>query len=84
MLRLEEGALVGSWEMRAELADRIAGIEVVASSGAALVLPSAAAVLGLQLRGRVRGLALAGVTGIQSVARTYAYEPDTVSILVRF
>ena len=45
-------------------------------------------VLGFQYRGRVRSghalLAPAGITGIQAQARTYSYEPDTGSVLIRF
>jgi len=61
---------------------------VEADGGASLVLPSTSVVLGFQFRGRVRAgndyLALAGVTGIQATAKTYAYEPRTGSLLVRF
>ncbi len=71
------------------LRNRVASIDVIeAAGGDTLVLPSTAAVLGFQFRGRVREgdspLALAGITGIQSSARTYTYEPDTGSLLVRF
>ena len=64
-------------------------IEVVeANGGATLVLPSTAVVLGFQFRGRVRAgdetLALAGVTGLQPSAKTYTYEANTGSLLVRF
>jgi AraC-like DNA-binding protein len=67
----------------------VAAIEVIAHQGAELrVLPSTSAVLGFQLRGRVRAgealLATAGITGIQTTARTYSYEPSTTSVLVRF
>lgn len=52
------------------------------------MLPSTSAVLGIQLRGRVRAgdtlLTPAGITGIQSTARTYSYERGTGSLLVRF
>jgi AraC-like DNA-binding protein len=61
---------------------------VVASRGEVAVPPSPGAVLGVQLRGRVRGadglLDPAGVTGIQQRLRRYGYVGDTVSILVRF
>ena len=70
------------------LASRVAGIEVVTSRGQQLVLPSTSAVLGVQLRGRVRAgaalLSTAGVTGIQDSAREYVYVGATDSILVRF
>lgn len=71
------------------LRDRVVSIELVeADGGETLVLPSTSAVLGIQLSGRVRAgdtlLARAGVTGIQSKARTYSYEPGTGSFLVRF
>jgi AraC-like DNA-binding protein len=67
----------------------VASIDVVeADGGASLVLPSTGAVLGFQFRGRVRAghdyLALAGVTGVQAAAKTYTYEPQTGSLLVRF
>jgi methylphosphotriester-DNA--protein-cysteine methyltransferase len=71
------------------LRNRIASIEIVeADGGDTIVLPSTSAVLGIQFRGRVRAgdtlLARAGVTGIQSTARTYSYERGTGSLLVRF
>ncbi len=74
---------------RAALRDRVSAIDVVDSAGGALtVLPRASAVLGFQVRCRVRAgdalLSTAGVTGIQSTARTYSYEAPTTSILVRF
>lgn len=66
----------------------VASIDIIEGGGDALVLPSTGAVLGFQYRGRVRAgstlLAPAGVTGIQSQARTYAYEPGTASLLIRF
>ena len=70
------------------LASRVAAIDLVASRGEQLVLPSTSVVLGVQLRGRVRAgdalLSTAGVTGIQDRARRYVYVGDTASILVRF
>lgn len=71
------------------LRDRVAAIDVIEHGAAEqTVLPSTAAVLGLQLRGRVRAgdelLSIAGVTGIQQVARRYAYVGDAASVLVRF
>lgn len=74
---------------RAALRDRVAAIDVVDSAGGAqTVVPSAGAVLGFQVQGRVRAgdalLSTAGVTGIQPTARTYSYETPTTSILVRF
>jgi AraC-like DNA-binding protein len=74
---------------RAEIRDRVASIVVVDNDGGdATVLPSGAAVLGFQLRGRVRAgdalLSVAGVTGIQRCARRYGYVGATRSVLVRF
>lgn len=73
------------------LRDRVASIDVVADEvnrPPAPVLPSPAVVLGVQWRGRLRGidglLAQAGVTGIQDRARTYEPLGPTTSILVRF
>ena len=71
------------------LRDRVASIDIVeVDGGDTIVLPSTNAVLGIQFRGRVRAgdtlLARAGVTGIQSTARTYSYERGTGSLLVRF
>lgn len=71
------------------LRDRVASITLVENDGGELtVLPSTGAVLGFQLRGRVRAgeglLSTAGVTGIQSRARRYGYVGSTASILVRF
>ncbi len=71
------------------LRNRVASIEIVeVDGGNTIVLPSTSAVLGIQFRGRVRAgdtlLARAGVTGIQSTARTYSYELGTGSLLVRF
>lgn len=71
------------------LRHRVREIVVLESSeGETSVLPSTAAVLGFQYRGRVRAgdelLSTAGVTGLQSAARRYRYEPDTATILVRF
>lgn len=73
----------------AALRSRVASIDVIeVGGGDAVVLPSTSAVLGFQYRGRVRAgealLAPAGITGIQSVPRTYVYEPGTGSVLVRF
>ena len=64
-------------------------IDVVETDGGAtVVLPSTHVVLGFQFRGRVHAgdhtLALAGVTGIQPTAKTYSYEANTGSLLVRF
>lgn len=75
--------------LHAALRSRVVSIDVVeADGGAAVVLPSTSVVLGIQFRGRVSAgegyLALAGVTGIQSTAKTYSYEPRTGSLLVRF
>lgn len=74
---------------RADLRDRVASIVVADNEGGeATVLPSGAAVLGVQLHGRVRAgedlLSIAGVTGIQKSARRYAYLGPTRTILVRF
>ncbi len=71
------------------LAKRVAAIDVVeVRGGSALVLPSPAAVLGIQFRGRVRSgdtlLTRAGITGVQTTARTYDYDEDTASVFVRF
>lgn len=74
---------------RPALRSRVVSIDVVeADGGAAVVLPTTSVVLGFQFRGRVRAgdeyLALSGVTGIQTNAKTYSYEPKTGSLLVRF
>jgi AraC-like DNA-binding protein len=71
------------------LRDRVASISVFDSDGGENhVLPSAGAVLGLQMRGEVhagdRRLSPIGVTGIQRTLRTYRYAPVTRSVLVRF
>ncbi len=71
------------------LRKQVLSIDVLESDGgASVVLPSTSVVLGFQFRGRVRAsdgdLALSGVTGIQETAKTYAYEPKTGSLLVRF
>jgi AraC-like DNA-binding protein len=70
------------------LRDRIASIDVVEAGEDAFVLPSTSVVLGMQSRGRVRAedayLSRAGVTGVQSKARRYSYQPNTRSVLVRF
>jgi AraC-like DNA-binding protein len=71
------------------LRDRIASIELVHNQGGGLtVLPTAGAVLGFQVRGRVRAgehlLATAGITGILGSAREYEYAEQTISLLVRF
>ena len=64
---------------------RVASIDVIESAGgAALVLPAPAAVLGIQLEGRVQSLSRAGVTGIPETAKTYSYLGVTRSVLVRF
>jgi hypothetical protein len=70
------------------LRNRVVGIDVVETDGgASLVLPSTSVVLGVQFRGRVRTsdgyLALAGVTGIQRTVKTYSYDAQTGSLLVR-
>ncbi len=67
----------------------ILGIERIDSPGEPiLVMPGTAAVMGFQTRGRIEGaqglLAVAGVTGVQTQARTYTYLGPTTSILVRF
>ena len=71
------------------LRTRVKEIRALESSvGSTTVMPGAAAVLGVQFRGRVRGpeglLALAGVTGLQHGPRRYEYEPHTASVLVTF
>jgi AraC-like DNA-binding protein len=71
------------------LRDRVLSIECLQSQGhAARVLPSAGAVLGLQVVGRVVGpdgpLSAFGVTGIPEATREYAYEGPTETFLVRF
>jgi len=74
-----------AWHLRA----RVRSISIVESvGGEATVLPSESAVVGFQFRGRVKAraglLSLAGVTGLQSQARTYAYQGSTASVLVHF
>jgi AraC-like DNA-binding protein len=71
------------------LRTRVKEIRVLESAGGTTtVLPAAAAVLGIQYRGRVRApdglLSLAGVTGLQHAARRYEYEAPTASVLVMF
>src|SRR5690606_26553413 len=71
------------------LRDRVTSIDIIDHQGGdVLVLPSTGAVLGLQIRGRVRAreglLSPVGVTGIQGSARRYDYVGPTVSVLVRF
>ena len=71
------------------LRDRVLSIECVRSDGhAARVLPSAGAVLGLQVTGRIVGpdgpLSAFGVTGVPKAVREYAYEGQTETFLVRF
>jgi AraC-like DNA-binding protein len=71
------------------LRQQVTSIDVLeVDGGQSVVLPSTSAVLGFQYRGRVTAgsslLATAGVTGLQSAARTYCYAPGTGSILVRF
>ncbi|HVZ32250.1 MAG TPA: hypothetical protein VG963_07490, partial [Polyangiaceae bacterium] len=71
------------------LRSRVVAIDIVDDPGGQrLVLPSTGAVLGFQLRGRVRAgeelLSVAGITGLQSGARTYSYQDATSSVLVRF
>lgn len=78
-----------SFQPRRGLEDRVLSIDVVESDGGDIsVLPGTGAVLGFQLRGRVRAehglLATAGITGVQSSARRYQYLGETASILVRF
>lgn len=72
-----------------QLRDRVVSIERVVSSGhTSRVLPSAGAVLGLQISGRVLSpdgpLSALGVTGIPDVARRYSYDGPTETFLVRF
>lgn len=71
------------------LRGRVDAIDVVDVTECTIdVLPRAGAVLGIQLAGRVRSgdthLSMAGVTGIQTTRRAYAYIGRTNSILVRF
>src|SRR6478735_2903776 len=71
------------------LRSRVISIDVLETDGGtSIVLPSTSIVLRFQFRGRVRAgedhLALAGVAGIQSTAKTYSYEANTGSLLVRF
>lgn len=78
-----------SFSPRVEVRDRVASIVVVDNDGGEqTVLPSGAAVLGFQIRGRVRAgdalLSVAGVTGIQRCARRYDYVGATRSVLIRF
>jgi AraC-like DNA-binding protein len=73
----------------AELRDRVASISIVAGDAEHVVVPAGSAVvLGLQFRGRIRAgdalLSTAGVTGIQSAARSYQYLEGAASVLVRF
>ena len=82
-------ALVHRFTPSATLRSRVASIDIIeVGGGDSVVLPSTNAVLGFQYRGRVRSgnalLAPAGITGIQAQARTYSYEPDTGSVLIRF
>jgi AraC-like DNA-binding protein len=71
------------------LRDRIASIsfshEIDSSH---TVIPGTQAVLGFQLRGRIRNgedlLSRAGVTGLLPTARSYQYVGETLSVLVRF
>lgn len=78
-----------SFVPRFTLRDRVLSIERVESQGhAARVLPSAGAVLGLQVAGRIVGpdgpLSALGVTGIPEAVREYAYDGPTETFLVRF
>lgn len=71
------------------LRSTVARFEIVQSNGGeTLVLPSTGAVLGFQMRGRVRNgehlLSTAGVTGLLATARSYSYVGHTTSLLVRF
>ena len=71
------------------LRDRIVSIQRVVSGGhASRVLPSAGAVLGLQVAGRILGpegpLSSLGVTGIMDAARRYTYDGPTETFLIRF
>jgi AraC-like DNA-binding protein len=71
------------------LRDRVVSIDRVSSQGhTSQVLPSAGAVLGLQLSGRILGpagpLSSFGVTGIPDSARRYTYDGPTETFLVRF
>lgn len=81
--------MMSSFAPRAALGDRVASIVVVDTDGGEeTVLPSGSAVLGFQLRGRVRSgdalFSVAGVTGIQKHARRYSYIGPTRSVLVHF
>jgi AraC-like DNA-binding protein len=71
------------------LRDRVVSIERVLSHGhSSQVLPSAGAVLGLQLSGRILSpegpLSAFGVTGIPDSVRHYRYDGVTETFLVRF
>lgn len=70
--------------MNPALASCVRSIDVIEASGEALVMPGTCAVMGLQFRGRIEGLSLAGVTGVQTEARRYRYAERTGSVLVRF
>jgi AraC-like DNA-binding protein len=83
------GPAVIAFQPRMSLRDRISAIMVVEDADTErTVLPTAGAVLGIQTSGRVRAetglLTIAGVTGVQNVARTYTYVGRTSSLLVRF
>ncbi len=83
------GPAVITFQPRMSLRDRISVIMVVEDADTErTVLPTASAVLGIQTSGRVRAeaglLSIAGVTGVQDVARKYAYVGRTSSLLVRF
>jgi AraC-like DNA-binding protein len=83
------GPAVITFQPRMSLRDRISAIMLVEDADTErMVLPTASAVLGIQTSGRVRAetglLSVAGVTGVQNVARKYAYVGKTTSLLVRF
>lgn len=78
-----------SFVPRRALRDRVLSIERVQSPGhSSHVLPSAGAVLGIQVSGRIVGpegsLSPFGVTGIPDGARRYRYDGPTETFLVRF
>jgi AraC-like DNA-binding protein len=73
----------------AHLRPQVAAIQIIDSDGSPVsVLPSSAAVLGIQFAGRVRAedglLSVAGITGLQARARRYEYLGATSSVMVRF
>ncbi|MEW5853648.1 MAG: helix-turn-helix domain-containing protein [Myxococcota bacterium] len=73
----------------AALRDRVSSFHVTENHGGTRVItPRTGAVLALQLSGRIRYsetlLSNVGVTGIQTAPRTYGYEQNTHTLLVRF